>query len=33
MVEDDGQTPEDGYTLSSPCEPYSSDELINMDWF
>ena len=27
---DDGQTTEHGYTISSPCEPDGSGELINM---
>ena len=26
---DDGRTPEHGYTISSPCEPKGSGELIN----
>ena len=30
MDADDGRTPEHGYTLSSPCEPSGSGELINL---
>ena len=27
-MRDDGRTPEHGYTISSPCEPEGSGELI-----
>ena len=27
MTDDDGRTPEHGYTISSPCEPNGSGEL------
>ena len=27
-MDDGGRTPEQGYTISSPCEPDGSDELI-----
>ena len=27
-TDDDGRTPEHGYTISSPCEPNGSGELI-----
>ena len=27
---DDGRTPEHGYTISSPCEPEGSGELIKL---
>ena len=28
-TDDDGRTPEHGYTISSPCEPKGSGELIS----